>query len=258
MTAVETGVHTTGTDPDAAATVLLIGTGDSVMTLETALGRIDVLEVQTAEAVETAPIGSTAVESVVSVSPESPATALEVLSNVRRQESTLPVVCYTATPSESLVDAVLEDDWAIHHRPGERDSDRLAAQIRRLVDHHRQRTLTRNVLTAFEAVGDGIALVDPDGTVIAVNTNYARQFAVTREELLGSHWGLPYPDDEVRRLEETALTVAAAGWRWKGTCIGQRGDTTFTSGVSVIGLEDGGFALLLERDTSKRVPDDNR
>ncbi|MFP9190481.1 PAS domain-containing protein [Natronosalvus vescus] len=258
MTAVETDKHTTGTDTDAAATVLLIGTGDPITTLETALGRTDVLEVQTAETVETAPIGSPAVESVVCVAPESPATALEVLSGVRRQESTLPVVCYTAPQSEALFDAVLEDDWAIQHRPGERDGDRLAARIRRLIDHHRQRTLTRNVLTAFEAVGDGIALVDPDGTVIAVNTNYVRQFAVAREELLGSHWGLPYPDDEVRRLEETALTVAAAGWRWKGTCIGRRGDTTFTSGVSVIGLEDGGFALLLEGDSSNRVPDNIR
>lgn len=170
-----------------------------------------------------------------------------LLATVRDRYATLPVVLFVADLPEPTAEAVRGDDWAaVFRRDGDRVRSLLAGRVRRLVGHRRTTTVAGRALTALETSGDGVALVDADGTVQFANKAFASRFDRTVDDLSGGDWRDCFPADEVDRLERTALDSVAQGWLWTGTCRGRRPDgETFTARTRITGLSDGGLVFVL-------------
>lgn len=216
-------------------------------------GRAAELERQDRIAVTTGSIADAierpdAPECVVSDHP-TPRTGLEHVQRIREVDDSLPIVLYTADPPESVLEELFVHDW-VDYQPRGADADAiapLARRIRRLVDRRRTHDALRRTAAGLTATQDGIAIVDPDGTVAFANGQYARAFGVDRDRIVGTHWREQYPDAEAARLATDAIPAAAEGWRWTGQCAGRDGNgDRVTVQTSIVGLPDGSLIFVVE------------
>ncbi|WP_164471590.1 response regulator [Halosimplex salinum] len=173
---------------------------------------------------------------------------LELLSAVRDRAPDLPFVLFTGSGREDLPERVPDSTWTELLRKGDPDSTMsiLARRVRRLVDHHRTVHTAKRTLTAMEATGDGIAVVDPDGTYTFVNRVFASRFGFDPDDLVGQPWQTCFPEDESDRLASTALQTVRDDWQWTGgtVCLTDCGET-FTAQTRIAGLDDGSLVFCL-------------
>jgi len=173
---------------------------------------------------------------------------LEFLADVRERAPTLPFVLFTGSQRESVAERIPDSTWTEFLRKDDPATTLplLAGRVRRLVHHHRTMRTAERSLTAIEATGDAIAVVGPEGEFSFVNRVFASRFGAAPEDLLGRPWRECFPDDEVERLESTALETVRDDWQWTGgtVCETDRGDT-FTAQTRVAGLEDGSLVFCL-------------
>lgn len=187
-------------------------------------------------------------ECVVSDHP-TPRAGLEHVQRIREVDDSLPIVLYTAEPTESVLEELFVHDW-VDYQPRGAGGDAiapLARRIRRLVDRRRTDDALRRTAAGLRATQDGIAIVDPDGTVAFANGQYARAFGVDRDRIVGTHWRERYPDAEAARLATDAIPAAAEGWRWTGRCAGLDGSgDRVTVQTSIVGMPDGSLVFVVE------------
>jgi len=173
---------------------------------------------------------------------------LEFLSEVRERAPTLPFVLFTGSERADIAEGFPESTWTEFLRKNSPavTMSVLAGRIRRLVHHHRTMRTAERSLTAIEATGDAIAVVGPDGAFSFVNRVFASRFGAAPDDLLGRPWRECFPDDEVERLESTALETVRDDWQWTGgtVCETDAGDT-FTAQTRVAGLDDGSLVFCL-------------
>jgi len=179
---------------------------------------------------------------------------LEFLSDVRARAPTLPFVLFTGTERATIAEEVPDETWTEFLKKNSPATTMpiLAGRIRRLVDHHRTMRTAERSLTAIEATGDGIAVVGPDGTFSFVNRVFASRFGAASDDLLGRPWRSCFPDDEVERLESSALETVRDDWQWTGGIVCRTdGGNTFTAQTRVAGLDDGSLVFCLT-DTGEK------
>jgi len=122
----------------------------------------------------------------------------------------------------------------------------VSGRVRRLVGYRRTATVAGRALTALETSGDGVALVDADGTVQFVDRAFASRSDRTVDDLFGGDWRDWFPAEEADRPERTALDSVAQGWLWTDTCRGRRPDgETFTARTRITGLSDDSLVFVL-------------
>lgn len=188
------------------------------------------------------------VDAVVSDTATSGDTGLDLLDTVREHHPTLPFLLFTNESRSALVESVADDEWVTVLEKGDLDASvtLLAEQVRRLVDHHRTATVAGRALTSIETARDGIAIIDPDDTFQFVNQAFASHFGYDPGDLFGRDWRECYPQDEVDRLERTALESVAEGWLWTGGCRGRTADgDTVTARTRITGLGDDSLVFVL-------------
>ncbi|QLH76500.1 response regulator [Halosimplex rubrum] len=173
---------------------------------------------------------------------------LEFLSDVRERAPTLPFVLFTGSERADIAEGFPESTWTEFLRKNSPATTMsvLAGRIRRLVHHHRTMRTAERTLTAIEATGDGVAVVTPDGDFSFVNRVFASRFGAAPDDLLGRPWRECFPDDEVERLESTALETVRDDWQWTGGTVCETdGGDTFTAQTRVAGLDDGSLVFCL-------------
>ncbi|WP_135364853.1 response regulator [Halosimplex halophilum] len=173
---------------------------------------------------------------------------LEFLSDVRARAPTLPFVLFTGSERAAIAEEIPDATWTEFLR---KDSPAttmsiLAGRIRRLVHHRRTMRTAERSLTAIEATGDAVAVVDPDGAFSFVNRVFASRFGADPDDLVGRPWRACFPDEEVQRLESTALETVRDDWQWTGGTVCETdGGDTFTAQTRVAGLDDGSLVFCL-------------
>lgn len=173
---------------------------------------------------------------------------LELLATVRDRRPRLPVVVCTGSATPDVVDAALAHDWTdvVCKDGAQVTALLLARRVCQLVDRRRTTALAERAMAAVDEATDGLAVVTPDDRFAMLNRAYARRFGYQRDALLGRDWRTCYPDDEVARLESTALETIAGDWQWTGGCVGERADgSTFTAHTRFVGLDDGSVVFCV-------------
>ncbi|WP_415379598.1 response regulator [Halosimplex sp. TS25] len=169
-------------------------------------------------------------------------------TEVRKRSPTLPFVLFTGSTQEELAERFPDDIWTEFLRKDDPKTAMpiLAGRIRRLVDHHRTLQAANRSLTAIEAARDGIAVVGPDGTITFANRVFASRLGLEPDDLAGRPWQTCFPDDEVERLESTAIETVRDNWQWTGGCRYASDDgAEFTAQTRVTGLDDGSLVFCL-------------
>ncbi|WP_436925371.1 response regulator [Halosimplex amylolyticum] len=173
---------------------------------------------------------------------------LDLHAKVRERSATLPFVLFTGSARAEIAEQFPDDIWTEFLRKDDPKATMpiLAGRVRRLVDHHRTLRQANRSLTAIEATGDGIAVVAPDGTFTFVNRVFASRFGADPEDLAGQPWQTCFPDNEVERLESTAIETVRDDWQWTGGCrYLTDGGSEFTAQTRVAGLDDGSLVFCL-------------
>jgi two-component system cell cycle sensor histidine kinase/response regulator CckA len=115
---------------------------------------------------------------------------------------------------------------------------------------------------ALDASGDGVALLEADGTVTWANAALARMHgAPSTRELPGRPWTDGYPAGEVAALAARCEEVARSGGSWRGEVralrAGADGETVeFPQEVTLTALAGGGLALVARDLSAPRAAGD--
>ncbi|ELY48978.1 PAS domain-containing protein [Natronorubrum bangense] len=175
----------------------------------------------------------------------------DFLERVRQRAPNLPVLLLLdqlADPA-AAIDRVQSSQWVDYMIQGHSTTavERLRHRIRTLVERRRLESLSQRSLASVELANDAIATAAPDGDLEFANRSYAVQFGYDRDELVGTAWQALFTADSVERLETAAIPTVADGWRWTGSCTGQRKTgETFPVSIRLGSLEDDSLVFIVE------------
>ncbi|WP_459882917.1 response regulator [Halorubrum gandharaense] len=189
-------------------------------------------------------------------------TGIDLLKTIRMDQPELPVILFTGKGSEEVASEAISagvTDY-LQKGTGREQYEVLANRVRNAVDRHRvTRQLERSV-AALDSASEGIGIIGDDGEYLYVNPAYADIYDAAPGDLVGNHWTVLYPDEEVNRFENEILPALTASGHWSGTARAQCvNGTTILEKLSLTHTADGGHVCII-RDTERRPdpgnPDD--
>ncbi len=100
---------------------------------------------------------------------------------------------------------------------------------------------------AMESAIDGMAILDPDSRYIYTNKSYAQIFGYEDQmELKGLNWRELYPQEEIGRLEISAIPTLHKKGYWSGETVGKLlNGKTFNQEISLNKLESGEIVCVV-------------
>ncbi|MDZ5809846.1 PAS domain S-box protein [Halorubrum sp. AD140] len=134
---------------------------------------------------------------------------MELLEAVRERSPTLPFILFTGRGSEEVAGRAISSG-VTDYLQKEHGTDQyavLANRIGNVVEQTRAEKKKWQLLTAIETAREGISLLDQEGRFTYVNSSYADAYGYDREELLGEHWEVLYPEDRLDRVYERLLPM---------------------------------------------------
>ena len=179
---------------------------------------------------------------------------IEFLEAVRADHPDLPFILYTARGSETVASDAISagvTDY-LQKDPGTEQYELLANRIRNAVERTRAERARKRHLEAIETAREGISILDPDGEYIYVNEAYAALYGYDPDEMVGDHWELVYPDDEVETTRTEILPLVEERGYWHGETTGLRADGTTFPEDHVLSVTDRGDLVCTVRDLSAR------
>ena len=179
---------------------------------------------------------------------------LELLDAVRASSPNLPFILFTGEGSEAVAsDAIAAGvtDY-LQKKSGTEQYELLATRIRNAVEHTRAEHARQRHLEAIETAREGISILDSDGEFIYVNEAYADLYGYDPAEMVGEHWELIYPDDEIEMARTEILPTVEAEGYWHGETTGLRADGTTFPEDHVVSRTDQGDLVCTVRDRSDR------
>ena len=179
---------------------------------------------------------------------------IEFLEAVREDHPDLPFILYTGRGSEAVASDAISagvTDY-LQKDPGTEQYELLANRIRNAVERTRAERARKRHLEAIETAREGISILDPDGEYIYVNEAYAALYGYDPDEMVGEHWGLVYPDDEVETTRTEILPLVEEQGYWHGETTGLRADGTTFPEDHVLSVTDRGDLVCTVRDVSAR------
>ena len=232
-------------EPDVAdLTATFLVREDEGMTVETETGGADALDRLAADDFDC----------VVSDYEMPGMDGLELLDAIRAEYPELPFILFTGEGSEAIASdaiAVGVTDY-LQKGSGTEQYELLATRIRNAVEHARAEQARQRHLEAIETAREGISILDSDGDFIYVNQAYADLYGYDPAEMVGEHWALTYPDDEVEMARTEVLTTVEAEGYWHGETTGLRADGTTFPEDHVVSRTDQGDLVCTVRDSSDR------
>ncbi len=130
-------------------------------------------------------------------------TGLEFVDAVRSRRDQVPIILFSVKDADDVGrDAIAAGATdVVRKRGGRAQYCLLANRIVNAVSHLGAQRLGQQLLGAIEAAREGISLLDDDGRFVYVNQAYADRLGYERGALLGEHWEILYPGDEIDRVE---------------------------------------------------------
>ncbi len=223
--------------------------------LESERDRFEVVTAETAEA-GLDHLESTAVDCVVSDYDMPGQNGIRFLEAVREVEPDLPFFLFTGKGSEEVASDAISSGVTDYLQKGHgtEQFEILANRIRNAVDRVRSERERDRQLNAIETAREGISILDADGCFDYVNEAYADLYGYDAEQMVGRHWQLTYPEDEVAHVREEILPTVERRGSWRGRTIGLRADgSTFVEDHVLTKSAEGGLIC-----TVKDVSDRNR
>ena len=179
---------------------------------------------------------------------------LEFLRAVREEYPSLPFILFTGKGNEDVASEAISagvTDY-IQKDPSPDRYVILANRITNAVERRRAQRQRQQHLDAIQTAQEGISILDEDGRYLFVNETYADLYGYEPDELVGEHWELTYPDDEVEFAYETILPAVERAGRWHGETTGVRADgSTFPEDHVVAGTEHSDLICAV-RDISEQ------
>lgn len=183
---------------------------------------------------------------------------IEFLEAVRDEYPALPFILFTGKGSEEVASDAISagvTDYLQKQR-GTEQYTVLANRVRNAVEATRAQQQRDRQLEAIETAREGISILDDDGRFIYVNRAYADLFGYEPEGMVGNHWELIYPDDEVQTLRDEVLPEVEARGYWHGTTTGCRADGDTFLGDHRLALTEQDELVCTIRDLSDQTERD--
>lgn len=174
---------------------------------------------------------------------------LEFLDAVRAEYPDLPFILFTGKGSEQIASDAISAGVTEYLQKGAMDSyELLANRVENVVAKYRAEQEAKQVYRAMEAAREGISLLDENGKYTYVNEAYSSMYGYDPEEMVGEHWSLIYPDDEIDRVTEDILPAVDEDEAWRGETTGLRKDgSTFAEDHTLVQRDDGGLICAIRQ-----------
>lgn len=151
---------------------------------------------------------------------------IEFLERVREDDPDLPFILFTGKGSEEVAEKAISAG-VTDYLQKERGSDQytvLANRIENSVERTRSDRRVDELLSAIDAAREGISLLDEEGRFEYVNEAYADIYGYDRQELLGEHWEMLYPEGETEYVTGEILPNLPEDGIWRGETTMVRAD----------------------------------
>jgi len=181
---------------------------------------------------------------------------IELLDRVRETRPDLPVVLFTGKGSETVASDAISAGVTDYLQKGGGPSQFtvLANRVVNAVEARRAREGVRRRAAAMDAAEEGIAILDETGRYTAVNEAYAEIQATDPSALRGRRWQHTLADEEVERVERSALPALDDGETWSGVVDGERADgTRYRKRLSLAPLPGGGHVCAVRDVTDEEA-----
>jgi PAS domain S-box-containing protein len=151
---------------------------------------------------------------------------LTFLEAVRADRPDLPFVLFTGKGSEEVASEAISAGVTDYlQKDGGTDQFVvLANRIRNAVARYEAERQAEQAFHAVETAREGISLLDEAGYFTYVNDEFCATVGYDRETLIGAHWELLYPDEDVDRVYAEILPSIPTEGRWTGQTTYVRGD----------------------------------
>ncbi|MDF9746430.1 PAS domain S-box protein [Natrinema salsiterrestre] len=233
-------------DPECTATVAEF--------LERATVPIEPLGATTAsDALER--LETTEIDCIVSAYALPDTDGLTFLATVRESHEDLPFVFFTGSGSESLASEAIGAGATDYVPKGEGDEQyaRLVDRTVNAVETARAHLRRDRQVQAIETAQEGISLIDADGRLAYVNRAYADLYGYDPDEMIGEHWELLYPAEDVRAAHEEIIPAVIDEGDWHGETTGLRADgSTFVESHSLSTTGNGDMICMVQDITDRK------
>jgi PAS domain S-box-containing protein len=167
---------------------------------------------------------------------------IEFLEDVREEHPDLPFILFTGKGSEEVASEAISAG-ATDYLQKEGGTDQytiLANRVLNYVDTAKAKSQRKRQLDAIEAAKEGISILNDDGEFAYVNEAYADLYGYEPEAMIGEHWQLLYPEEEVPRVRDEILPAVETNGGWSGRTTGLRADgATFVEDHTLATTDDG-------------------
>lgn len=203
--------------------ILLVGTSDCIDATERRLRSKTTAAIQTTTTVSAAldALEAQTIDCVITEYDLDAKTGIDLVSRIRDQTTTLPVLLCTTSGSESIASDAIRagiTDYLVPDQPLEGDAGDLLDRVEHAVRTAQRTTTTRERALQFDAIFDDTHtatwVLDTDGSLVRVNQTAREMVDTDTESLVGnSFWTLPWwaDDPETERDIEHLIARAQRG-----------------------------------------------
>lgn len=148
-------------------------------------------------------------------------TGLDVLKEIREECPNLPFILFTGKGNEEIASEAISAGVTeyLQKRGGTDQYTVLANRIEQAVARRRAEMQVERGLRAIETAHDGISLLNDDGEFIYVNEAYADIIGYEREELIGDHFEILFPEEAIHIAYDEIIPTAKKDGEWRGKTI---------------------------------------
>lgn len=145
-------------------------------------------------------------------------TGLDVLDKVRGGHSDLPFILFTGKGSEEIASEAITAGVTeyLQKEGGTEQYKVLANRIEQAVARRRAERQVERGFHAIETSHDGISILNEDGRFIYVNEAYADITSYARDDLVGEHFEILYPEESVDIVYDEIFPTATETGKWEG------------------------------------------
>ena len=151
---------------------------------------------------------------------------IEFLEAVREEHPDLPFILFTGKGSEEVASEAISAGVTDYLQKGGGTDQYtvLANRIQNAVARHRAEQQAERGFHALETAREGISLLDEAGYFTYVNDAFCEIVGYDREDLVGEHWELLYPEEDIEGVYEEILPSIPPEGRWTGQTTYVRAD----------------------------------
>lgn len=179
---------------------------------------------------------------------------IEFLETIRDEYPDLPFILFTGKGSEEVASDAISagvTDY-LQKKTGSEQYTLLANRIKNAVERREAERERNRQLEAIETAQEGISILDEDGHYIYVNQRFADLHGYDAEELIGGHWELVYPDDDIPEVREDILPEVEQEGHWHGETTSLRADGNTVLVDHTLALTDRGELVCTLRGITDR------